>query len=891
MRSRSYLRLALFSFFVSFFLCSPFALRAKNASLTAIELYSGPNGPAYVHVTDVLINGKFEVRACGSNSKIDKSGYGKLAKVTLSAGSSIEYGADGVLTLTTKDSTPTCVVPSELKFDKNGPFTPAELASRAVLEGKVVPAAGAAADALPPFKAGVKIVFVANPDTELAEYLRAERASAISWWKDYLSKYPSAPHTAAAKDSLVSLLVKQAQTSFDAFEKSSTSQPPSFKDLANARASSNEALKIAAGNNAAVALNQKIHTAMAAQIDQAQGELKAYRAALSGHTAGYAHLTAATGLADSIVSVDPSFAPAVDLQTQVRGENEKLETSLRTAETQVDTKRFDDAWTLVAPYDSFAKEVPRVASIVDRVYQFHFDRAQTSAMAGDWEVAVEEFQKSLKIKPTAEVTAALKSANAELEGSNNKKAANAALQQSQNFEQQHDYIQAYEVLANLPALQRSLMASEMERLSPLYVESASQTAKDLQQAHDPIGGLADELSIERAHGYLERAYALQNDPNLKDRLDDVSNRLSEYYLAQAKRYLDKPLGSGAGLGWSFLDKALQYKASNLEAVRDEMTKAAGAYQLRSRLSIRVVFRDQTSRRDSAGFAEQLADAIATGLEASGLPVRVIRPGETPVLEPNFQLVGDVLQHARTITSNSMPKDSKYRAGEQEVPNPEWNSMNREYEAANLEFQTAQQALSAIAAKGKKKDIADANERISEAQKKVVELHAKLDLLPKTTPVDIIKPYTYTQKDSTLGAVVQLQFRIIDSAGNQVEANVPVSRDASQKFSQLENVKPEDTEGVKPQSTVPDDIQFLTNVENTGRDNLIEAAKQGVAKLPQLVFAQARTRVQATDFDGAAEDYILYLNSTPEADSPERQEAQRFLREQYNIKRVLSSSAR
>ncbi len=888
MRISSYC-LGTFSF-ACFVLCFAVSLFAKNISLTAIELYTGPNGPAYVHLTDVLINGKFELRACGSNPKIDKSAYSKLPKVTLTAGASIEYGSDGVLTLT-KDSTPACVVPSELKFEKNGPFTPADLAARAVLQGKVLSTAGAVSEGPPPLKSGVKIVFVATPDTELAEYLRAERAATVVWWKDYLSKYPASVHKDAAKQSLIALLTMQAETSLQSYEKSSAGQPQAFQDLTNARLLANQALAVVATNSSALELNQKVHSAISSLIDQGHAELQSYKAALSAHTPGYVHLTDAVSLADSIVAIDPSFDPVLSLQTETRNENEKFESDLRSAESLIEAKRFDEALVSISAYESFATELPRLASIIDSAYQSHLSRGQSAAAAGDWETAVNEFQQSLKVKRTAEVTEALKRATTELETSKNKKAANEALGRSQIFEQQHDYIQAFEVLANLPEAQRSFISGDMERLSPAYIDSASQTAKELQQAHDPIGGLADELSIERAHGYLQRAYALGNDPSVKDRLDDLANRLSEYYLQQAKRYMDKPLGSGAGLGWSYLDKALQYKASNLEAVRDEMTMAASAYQLRSRLSIRVVFRDQTSRRDSAGFADQLADAIATGLEASGLPVRVIRPGETPSLEPTFQLIGDVIQHARTIASTSTPKDSKYRAGEQEVPNPEWNAANRDYEAANLELQSAQQALPAIVTRGKKKEIADANERITEAQKKVVEVHAKLDLIPKTVPVDIVKPYTYTQKDSSLGAVVQLQFRIIDASGNQVESNVSVSRDANQKFTQLENVKSEDTEGVKPQGTVPDDIQFLTTVENTARDSLIEAVEQGVAKLPQIVVAQARTRVQASDFDGAAEDYILYLNSTPDVENQERQGAQSFLREKYNITRVLSSSSR
>jgi hypothetical protein len=37
-----------------------------------------------------------------------------------------------------------------------------------------------------------------------------------------------------------------------------------------------------------------------------------------------------------------------------------------------------------------------------------------------------------------------------------------------------------------------------------------------------------------------------------------------------------------------------------------------------------------------------------------------------------------------------------------------------------------------------------------------------------------------------------------------------------------------------------------------------------------------------DTDGTAESYILYLNSTPDAPTPERDEAKKFLRDQFNM---------
>lgn len=218
--------------------------------------------------------------------------------------------------------------------------------------------------------------------------------------------------------------------------------------------------------------------------------------------------------------------------------------------------------------------------------------------------------------------------------------------------------------------------------------------------------------------------------------------------------------------------------------------------MRSSLSIRVVFRDQTSRRDSAGFADQLADALATGLETSGLPVRVIRPGENPAFEPNLQLIGDVLQHRRMMVPTSKSKESKYRVGEQEIPNESWNKANREYESKTLELQRAQGALQGATAHGKKKEIEQANAEFSAAQKRVEDARAKLDAIPKTLPADIIKPYTYTEKTVDMGAIVELQFRFNDFSGIPVEGPIPIGNGDNRKFVVLENVKPEDTEGVK-----------------------------------------------------------------------------------------------
>jgi len=49
----------------------------------------------------------------------------------------------------------------------------------------------------------------------------------------------------------------------------------------------------------------------------------------------------------------------------------------------------------------------------------------------------------------------------------------------------------------------------------------------------------------------------------------------------------------------------------------------------------------------------------------------------------------------------------------------------------------------------------------------------------------------------------------------------------------------------------------------------------VAKFPDKIFDQARRRADSGDLDGAAESYILYLNSTLAAPNSKREQAGAF----------------
>jgi hypothetical protein len=858
------------------------AVQSKDVPITAIELYDGPNGAAFVQLTGLLINGKAEVRSCTGVTQINKSNYGKLPKVALTPSvTSVERDAKGTMTLT-RGTESECVVPTNLKFEKDESLTPAQLADRATLSGQVLSSSEKGVTALPPFKPTVKIVFVQAPDTELAEYLRANRAHSIAQWQDYLARYPKAARTDTAKQSLAALLLKDGNDGLTAYRSSASSSSPAYAQLRTAYLRADQAHELIPNNDDASKLRDAVHSELVLVADKIRAELQAYRQALANHTTGYAHLGISLQLTEQTLGVDPHFDQGKTLEDAIGAETKRIGAAMQSGESNIAAQHYDEAVAAISDFRAFADEEPRIGAILDTAYKHHFEQGKADIAGQKWRDAVQEYQRAVSIKPTAEATAALKQAQGSLQSSNDQAAADNALQQSNAFEQDKKYIEAYEVLADLPETQRGLVKDRIQTLEPNYVKSASDEAKRLLDAHNPIQGRADEIGVQQAYSYLQRACTLEPDnQNLKLRRDLVSQTLSDYYVARAKTYLDKPLGSGVGVAWVYLQEAQQYQP-NRDDIRDERTKYSTIHNIRSTLSIKVVFRDQTSRRDSSGFADQLSDAIATGLETTALPVRIIRAADSTPIDPNFQLIGDVLEH-RPVTKPSIESlDSEYLVGTRDIPNEDWNRANREYEAANQDLQKAQRALEATRTHGKKKDIATAQQAVDDAQKKADTLGRKLDSIPKTKMIDVTKPYSYTKKTIDLSAVVELGFRITDASGSVVAANPSIKKEAEKQFMVLENVKPEDTKGVKQLGTTPDENQFLGDVEIGARGDLIKEVKDKVQALPSKILAQARKRFMDGDTDGSAEEYILYLNSTPDTQTPERDEARKFLHDQFNM---------
>lgn len=857
---------------------------AKSSLSTTIILFDGPNGPAYIQATGITVNGKTDLRVCDAVKKFDKRAYDSLPRMQLAAATSLERAGDGTLTMTVEGKQ-VCVVPANLKFEKNSELTPAQAADQVVIQGTPVSTAQVV---LPEFKPGVRLVFVPAPDTDLAEFLRTQRANSIGNWQEFLRRFPSSAHVNEARTALAELHQRSADAAMASYQESSAAHKPNLMLLKQASRQAQVALRVVPGFKPAFTLTEMICRELDALLASDRAALEAYRLALKNHGVGYLGLVMAREHVERLLEIRSEYAPVVNLHREIVAEEETVQEALGHAESLVSARRYDEAVDELSPYTSFNSELPRIAAVFTAAYQHHLSQGQTLMERQEWKPAADKFRKALSIRADSrEAADLLKQAETNLVAAQNQEAANAAVFQSNDYAAKGEYIEAYNSLADLPDAQRKLVATQIAALSTNYVAAASRRAQTLQETHLPIKNRADEDAIRQASDLLDHASALSSNPSIRLKRDFLFGKLSAFYIDQAKKRLEQPLAAGIGLGWLYLKQAEHYDA-NVGIVKDQVKDLTAAYavtyQRRARLSVGIVIRDQTSRQNSAGFTDQVADALASSFDSATTQVDMLRQA-VPRTDsmPNFLLVGEILEHRVVKNSSLETLISKYRAGTHEVKNPEWIKTNSEYQDAQKQLAAAQHVLDEARAQHKKKElIAAATAATEQTQQHAEELRHKLESTAEFRLEAIAEPYSYTRRTVDLTAAIDLSFRITDPLGVIVEPTSNVHKDSHQSVVVLENVKPEDTEGVTNKAVEPDEQQFMTDLEIVARNALVKAVREKAAGFPAIILQEARNRAQRGDLEGAGEEYVLYLNAVPSSASQARAEAVKFLYDQFNV---------
>ena len=427
------------------------------------------------------------MRICDGVSRFDKNAYNALPRAPLKGATSLQRGADGVLTLTVNAKS-LCVVPSSLRFDKKPELTPTEAAEQAVLQG--TPVSSSALDpAIPALKPRVQLVFVTAPDIELADFLRAQRANTVKDWQDFLVRHPSSRRLAGAQNAMAGLHLQDAEAAFTQYKKSSSGRKQDIATLRQASMEAQAANQASAGYDPAIKLMDTIGRELDSLLEPDRTRLQTFQKALQDHGSGYSQLAAARVHLEQLLEVRLDYAPVLNLRREIAAEERKLEITVANAESLTASARYDDALSSLGPYNSFASEIPRVDAVVNAAYNHHFDIGKKLAAQQDWEQAVAEFRKAAAIRSDSnEAGATLNSATIQLSAQRDQQEAKLALLQSNDYASRNQFVEAYNVLADLPDQQRALVTSQLSALTRNYVSAATRRAQKLQEIHIPING-------------------------------------------------------------------------------------------------------------------------------------------------------------------------------------------------------------------------------------------------------------------------------------------------------------------------------------------------------------------------------------------------------------------
>ncbi|MCU1311895.1 MAG: hypothetical protein JWO20_3020 [Candidatus Angelobacter sp.] len=867
---------------------------AKDKPLTGIILFQSESGPAYAQVTDLLLNGKLEVYVCQGTESLDNNTYKKLPKASLAQATALERESSGVLTMSTGSGS-SCALPVNLKLEKNKSYALKDVAEMAVVQFRLLSKSSNAPD-LPPqqMKPGTRIQFVAAPDVELAEYLRASRAQTIPLWTDYLKQYGSSSHGAEARTGLATLITAEAETELSFYYKAVAEKSPNYDRLTRAKARAAEARRVLPSFAKADAVISEVDRQVQTIIDAGKKELAAYQKSLTDHTTGYAHLNAAKVQLDHARTADPDLPSLAKADSELNSQTQEVERAMASADSLIAAKKFDEAYAAIAKFTQFAPELPRVESAIGAAFKNRRDQGDEFVKTSKLAEAISEYKKALEYRKDADTQAALNKAVSDLQLFNNKEAAQQAMAASQEFAQKKQFVEAYEKLSGLPEVQRQYVSADMEALQKDYVTDLVSRADALTRVHIPIRGRADEDAARQAHEYLLKAAQLDAGEAIRIKLDLASDAVSDYYLKQAQRLLDKPRGVGIGLGWLLVKEGQRYK-SDLEGLKDQLTKYTPDYDTKAKLSIAIYFRDQTSRRDSLGFADQLADTVASGLEGSGLPgVKTVTRKDRNAVEAdvssgatlsNLQLVGDIIRHQVDKKMDTQRLTSHYRAGHREIKNPTWIEANRNVESAQREYEKAKDAYNASLPKMKKNAAAAGAAALATQSSEIDALKEKLSKIPETLLENITEPYNYTRRSMQYTASVEVALRLVDPAVESAKLSDSIKVDVPKTIVLLENVKPEDTDGIVGEGDPLDEIQLLADAESQAKAVMVKKLIEWVHDAPPKILQEARSRSSNSDLEAAAERYIVYLNSTGMKSTPERAEAQQYLKMNFNVSTI------
>jgi hypothetical protein len=220
-----------------------------------------------------------------------------------------------------------------------------------------------------------------------------------------------------------------------------------------------------------------------------------------------------------------------------------------------------------------------------------------------------------------------------------------------------------------------------------------------------------------------------------------------------------------------------------------------------------------------------------------------------------------------------------------VKSPEWIEMAGKIASAERDYERDRAAFNAAIAKMNKRQQEATARELDAKVAGIEQLKQKLIAIPETQLQTITETYTYTKRVINYVSAVEVALRLLDPAVEDSKLTETIRVEIPKSVTVLENVKSEDVDGVVADGEPLDEIQLMAEAETQAKAVMVKKLIEWVREAPPKILKEARARGSNNDFEAAAERYIVYLNSTPMKVTAERQEAQAFLRANFNVTTV------
>ena len=425
-----------------------------------------------------------------------------------------------------------------------------------------------------------------------------------------------------------------------------------------------------------------------------------------------------------------------------------------------------------------------------------------------------------------------------------------------------------------------------------------------------IDGPAIETNHKAALELLEKANQLLPRPETAAAITEVRNRLASYYFKLGQKKLALPKGAGVAQALLYLQRASSYD-SQLAGLTEAEEKAREGFQRKSSIGINIAFTDKSARRACGHVAAEIEGLVGSDVTNARLPgAQVVEREEFERLKTEqrltqehsqrgitldvqgatVQLLGDILtcESRRRETPSRMP--SQYISGYRE--NPEYyrlvrlrDQYNAQAEAIDREddrYKACEETEKRQGIYGNCRQIRDQyrakyNEVTSQLQNVVAVLAETQSQFP------IITSYTYTRKNIGVEARLKVGFRVVDSLSAVRREQELLSEEDTKQDLEIQGAMPQDTGNVTDRfANLPSEEELLAQQVTKIHRKLKDATLTFLRSLPEKYLERARQAKDRGGMDEAAENYILFLATTPQKSGRAFQEAEQFLQRERNL---------